>query len=190
MAVFPSDTIIPNYDYEVVQEWKTVISTFDGANEQRKQKWTFPKYHVKLTFGPLSHADVATLWKFYQARKGAYEAFYFYTVESEAWEDLYVATGDGSTKIFDLPGKTTSSQVIYISGDQQDSGYTILVGGGDGSSDRIEFTTAPAEGDVISCDFTGYMRILCRFKQDNMSRTLFEYNLYRVGLELQGFSAG
>jgi len=191
MAVIPSDPA-PSYSLEIEPEWRTLVSTFDSGKEQRRQKWTFAKYNVHLVYNVLSpQSEMQALWDFYMARKGSSEAFYFYTsdLDTGPWNGLYVGRGDGSTTVFDIPGKSTSSQKIYINGQEQGSGWEILSGGGDGNSDRVQFTAAPASGDLITCDFAGFMRIRCRFKEDRMSRERFCYACYHTGLELKGLAA-
>ena len=39
---------------------------------------------------------------------------------------------------------------------------------------------------IISCDFTGLMRIRCRFREDAMTKEYMANGLYRTGLELKG----
>jgi hypothetical protein len=184
MSAFP--TTAPTQDgYELTPEWKTIIREMDSGAEQRRQKWIFPKFNVSLTFSILTQTEIDTLWNFYMARHGAAEAFYFYTIESGDWDGLYVGVGDGATKTFDLPGKSTSAQTIYVDGIST-SAVTILTGGGSESSDRVTFTTEPAAGAILSCDFTGYLRIRCRFEEDKMSKRIFTDAIFRTGLKLKG----
>ena len=189
MAIFP-DTITPIYPVIIEPEWDTIIHRFDGGGEQRRQKSLYPRFNVpNLKFKGLSGSEVQTLWDFYMARKGAFEAFYFFDPSINAsivtsYDDLYVGTGDGTTDIFDLPGKSTSAQTVYVDGEE--GVYSILTGGGDGSADRVDFTTAPALGTSISCDFTGQLRIHCRFEHDKMSKEIFIRALHRVGVSLKG----
>lgn len=186
MAEFPTSPV-PKFPLTITQVWSTIITTFDSGAEQRRAKVDFPKFNVEMSFDPLSKSEFQTLWAFYQARKGSYEAFYIYTIPTtEDWDSLYVGVGDGATQIFDLPGKSTSAQSIYVDGVLQSSGYSILTGGGTESADRVSFTSAPTTGDVISCDFTGYMRIHCRFSEDSMSKEMFSYVLYKTNLNLTG----
>jgi len=83
-------------------------------------------------------------------------------------------------------GKNTSSQTIYIYGTEQTSGYSILIGGGNSASDRVEFTSPPADGSIITCDFTGYLRMRCRFAYDKLPRELFTTMRFNYGVELKG----
>lgn len=189
MAEYPA-TPVPSYPYGLTTNWKTITSPFDSGAEQRRQKQLFPKYDVSLIYNKLSESEVATLWNFYQACRGSYLAFYFYTIESIAWTGLYVGIGDVSTLTFDMPGKSTSLQKIYLDGVEQTTGHTHVTGGGAENSDRITFNSAPAIGVILTCDFTGYMRIKCRFAEDKMTKEAFKVALYKTGLKLKGLSAG
>jgi hypothetical protein len=170
---------------------------------------------VTLTYTVLSLANMQILWNFYQARKGTFEPFYFYSLESTEWESCYIGIGDGTTVTFDLPGKSTSNVIIYQDGVELRSAgtmdiiledeeslsaedgdtiiregpedYTLHIGGGAASADRITFATAPAENDLLTCDFTGYLRIRCRF-QEELSRSAFTAALYKTGIKLKGLA--
>lgn len=122
------------------------------------------------------------------ARKGRAEAFHFYFRRSGSHKAQYVAYGDGVLTTFDLPGKSTSSQTIYLDGAAQGSGYTILTGGGSSSSDRVQFDAAIPLGQLITCDFTGFLRNRCRFEEDRMTEERFYTTCYRTGLRLKGLS--
>jgi hypothetical protein len=107
---------------------------------------------------------------------------------TQSWQGLYVGIGNGTTTIFDLPGKTTSAQSIYLDGALQGGGYSILVGGGTENADRVSFTSAPSANQIITVDFTGTLRLKCRFKEDSMSKTGFTKALYSTGIELVGLT--
>jgi hypothetical protein len=187
MAEYPS-TPRPNYPLVITPVFLTLVSEVDTGQEQRKSMKTFPTFDVNLQYNRTRIADFQTIWNFYIARKGAFEAFDFYTCpRTEDWEGLYVGVASGSLSTFDIPGKTTSDHTVYNNTVEVDSGdYTILVGGGRSSSDRIAFDTPPDEGHVITVDFTGYMRIYCRFKEDRLSREMFQLSAVRSGIELKG----
>jgi len=187
MATFPADPV-PVFPVLLTQRWKTVVTAMDGQNEQRKKKASWPKYDVSLTFDVLAQSEFRTLWDFYLARGGAFEEFWFFTYETDTWPAQYVGTGDGETTTFDLPGKSTSTQTIYVDGEAQGSGFSILTGGGGGSADRVQFSAAPSAGAVISAAFTGYLRCRMRFEDDTMDRDYFTVALYRTGLRLKGLA--
>ena len=181
---------VPQYPYKMSVNWKTITSDFDSGKEQRRQKQVFPKYDIELTYEALNIIDFAILWNFYMTCKGSYTAFNFFTLETGSWTGLYIGTGDAVTLIFDIPGKTTSAHAIYLNSVLQGgANYTILTGGGVDSADRIQFVTEPALNDVISCDFTGYMRIRCRFAEDKLGKEVFTAALYKTGIKLKGLTA-
>jgi len=180
-------TPIPQYPVDITTNWNNITSRFDSGKEQSRQKNLYPKYDVTLTYKVLSSADMQILWNFYQARRGSYESFYFYSLESVQWNGVFIGIGDGSTTIFDIPGKSTNSNVIYASGlVVPASDYTITAGAGDCSSDQITFDTAPTLNTLITTNFVGYLRIRCKFKNDKMTRSGFTGSLYTTGLELKG----
>ena len=80
--------------------------------------------------------------------------------------------------------------MIYVDGVQQTltTDYVILTGGGDGSADRVDFVTAPSLGESISCDFTGKLRVNCRFAHDTMPKEIFQAMLVKYGLDLKGLA--
>lgn len=49
MAEYPSAPA-PNDPVSVTPSWKTNVTTLDSGKEQRRQKWTFPKYDVSLLY--------------------------------------------------------------------------------------------------------------------------------------------
>jgi len=190
MATFPE---IATQSLTVEPEFNTLISQFDGGGEQRRSKQLYPKYNVTLAYDTLEVVDVRTLWEFYMARNGSQEAFYIYdfTLFLEHkfnHKGLYCGTGDGSTVIFDIPGRTTTSHTIYSNAADVTTDTTILVGGGTSSSDRVEYDTAPSEGAIITADFTGYLRIRARFAEDKLPRETFIEQIYSYGIKLKGLA--
>jgi len=183
---FPTSPV-PQYPVDITAVWNNITTTFDSGKEQSRQKNLYPKYNVTLNYKTLTNTDIQILWNFYQARRGSFEPFYFYSLEKADWDGIFIGMGDGATTIFDIPGKSTLGHVIYNSGIAVDSGdYTISYGGGDCSSDRVTFDTAPAINSLLTIDFNGYLRIRCKFKNDNMTRSGFTGVLYTTGLELKG----
>jgi hypothetical protein len=186
MDKYPA-TPLAAYSFIIEPEFRTAIAGFDGANEQRFTKWVFPKYNATLNYTNLSSADFQLLWDFYMSQHGAAGAFYFVSPDLATYaEKLYVATGDGTSTLFDLPGVSTSSASIYLGATLQSGGYTILSGGGGANADRVQFTSAPAQGSLIACAFTGYLRVRCRFNDDKLSKELFKVMLYKTGIALKG----
>ena len=185
MQVYPVAPV-HTYPLGLTPLWKTLVSDFENGGEQRRQLWLYPKYDISLQYDVLTLANIDLLWAFYMARKGAYEAFYFYDLYMSSHIGAYVATGNGTTDIFDIPGASTSSITLYVNGSVVSSGFSYLPGGGDGNADRIDFTTAPALGAIITVSFTGYLRIKCRFAEDKLTKENFTVNLFKTGIQLKG----
>ena len=193
MSTYP-ETPKPAYPLIITPRFRTIVSGMDSGVEERTSKWLFAKYDVTVQYKALTATNAQTIWNFYIARKGSAEAFYIYDLSllasiTKVHEDQYIATADGTTLIYDIPGRSTSSQVIYSDGIVVSASlYSILTAGGVSSSDRVSFTAAPAEGAVITCDFAGYLRIRARFKDDMLSYELFTTNLFNLGAELTGLA--
>lgn len=192
MAEYPTIPIPALDGFSVAPIWKTITSGSDAMTEQRKQKAVFAKYDVAIKYPEgITPSEAQALWTFYMARKGAYGSFYVYDLVSFAHVGLFVGWGTGAALTFDLPGKTTSAQVIKIDGITKTltTDYSIVVGGGGESSDRVTFVAAPALGALITCDITGYLRMRVRFKEDQLPRNTFLLTIYRGGsVELTGIS--
>lgn len=194
MATFPESSPKPQWPLIIEPEFNTLISKFDGGGEQRRKKLSFPRYNVIVRYNNISLAEAKTLWEFYIARSGSYEAFYIYDLALALGHSFnhvgeYCGTGDGSTTIFDISGRSTSSRTVYSDGADVTSDVSFLTSGGASDSDRIEFNVAPAADKIITIDFTGYLRMRVRFLEDKLSRVNFIYNLYQYGIKLKGLSA-
>lgn len=182
---YPEDPA-PN-EISVTPVWKTLISdSIEDGEEQRRQRQLFPTYDVNITYLEMNITRMKTLWEFYMDHHGALDVFYAYDLfTSMDHTSQFVGLGDGSTDTFDLPGRTTSSRTVYVNGVEETS-LSYLTGGGSASSDRVEFASAVAEGAVITCDFTGYLRIKCRFLYDRLARETFYRQVYQYGVDLKG----
>lgn len=93
-------------------------------------------------------------------------------------------------EIFDIPGISTSEQSVYCNGVEQTetTDYEILYGDPDwpDSCDRINFVATPAQGAVVTIDFTGILRIYARFYGDHLAEELFMTNLEYCEVLLKG----
>mgnify|MGYP001113681206 CR=1 FL=1 len=190
MAAFPDDPV-PTFSYVLEPEWKTVVTPFDSGKEQRRKKWTYAKYNVRLSYYGLASTASENLWRFYQARGGSYEAFHFFDpLPASSHVGLYVGGGDGDTTAFSLPGKEITNETIYINGSSYSSAdYNISTGAGADGSDLLNFSSgAPGSTDVITCDFNGKLRVRCRFEADNLTRENFEKSLFSYGITLKGLA--
>jgi len=190
MAKYPT-TPIPSYEHVTQARYKTVISIFDDGNEQRRQKWTAPQYDVTLQYNAVPTSCMSTLWSFFESRKGAYEAFHYYI--GEAWSQkyavagAYIAVANGSDTVFTLPCKDSCALTLYKNGSVlSTTTYAVNTTAGTDDADTLSLAFTPSSGDVLTADFTGYQKVRCRFKDDTLSRSLFEPGLYKMTVELKG----
>ena len=62
--------------------------------------------------------------------------------------------------------------------------YTV--NGGEDGADLISFVTAPDDGARITMDFTGHLKVRCRFAEDMLDFQTFYARLVSAGIKLQG----
>lgn len=72
---------------------------------------------------------------------------------------------------------------VYVNG--VETYVTLVAGTGDAGVDKIQFLTAPANGAIITADFAGQLRYRTRFTDDKLSKEMFIWLLFNIGLEIQ-----
>ncbi len=187
MAAFPD--IYPEHPLREEINFKTITTRFEDLGvETRKQKWLYPKRNFNLQFRALPAADAKTLWEFYIARKGTYEAFSYFLPWSNSYSGEYIATGDGTTTAFNVPGKTISAYTFYQGATTltETTDYTISATGGSDGEAQLNLVVAATAGERITCDFTGYLKVRSRFKDDHYSFDTFYNTIVNSGLGLVG----
>lgn len=192
MAKFPDYSDI-NYGATVITgaQFKTIISDFDDlGRERRKRKWLYPKRTVVLQYEHITKTNAMTLYQFFLDRAGAYESFAFFDHTARTYQGEYIATGDGTTLMYNLPCRNSAGRAIYVSGVEKTVGvhYTYSALGGTDGEDEITFEAGdvPTDGHRITMDFTGNLKIRCRFKEDNYTFETFLNQFQTMGIELQG----
>jgi len=159
-------TPVPSFDVLYSEEFKTIVSTFLGANEQRQSTMRFPKRTRALPYDVL---DISTEWylirDFYRKNRGGWIAFWFLDFDQRKITDEYMGRGTGAALTLDLHSKTTvaASYAIYEDSVLQveNTDYTFVSGGGEAGVDRITWIAGhyPALGALITSDFKGYLRM-------------------------------
>ena len=190
MAVFPNSPV-PSYEQVVKQKWRTLISLFDAGNEQRRAKWTAPRYDINLRYEALRTTSADILWDFYKARKGSYEAFVYFVGDAEdrsySLTSEYVATADGASSAFNLPCKHSTITGVYYNGSlQSTASWSKTSTNGPDGEDILHTVGVVSSGVVITVSGNGHLKVRCRFADDELSRSLFDYNLFKVGINLTG----
>jgi hypothetical protein len=191
MAAFPDVyTISPENPESISIRFKTLTTDFESGDRQSKAKQLYPERDVTLQYAYISKANAQTLWQFFIARKGRYEAFNYFTYQSDrAYVHEYVGTGDGSTVVFNLPSTLAASYTLYVGGTAQTAGgtdWTFTAQGGTDSADKCEFTVAPVAGARITFSFTGRLKIRVNFEDDALAFDTWYDRLVTTGIRLRG----
>jgi len=195
MALFPTYNQVSYSSPRILTPiTRTLISQFDDQGaEQRKRKWLYNKWDIGLTYNNITKAKATILYQFFINRSGRYMSFHWVDEYEDTYVKQYFATGDGTTKIFDLPGKDISDYTIYGDSvpyeeapDSTSEDYIILSDTGADGGDQAQFYTAPDTGKRLTCDFTGKLKIRCRFQEDIMSFELFYRFVSSGGINLRG----
>ncbi|MCK5139501.1 MAG: DUF2460 domain-containing protein, partial [Thermodesulfovibrionia bacterium] len=181
MTTFPEIASVPfgNPVEEEIQ-FRTLTTKFAGlGEEQRKQKWLYPRRLVTLRYSFISKTEAQTFFQFYINRGGSYNTFKFFYPDVKStpfsYVDEYVGTGDGSETVFNLPAKDSGNYTLNLDGVSQSdpSDYSFGAGGGSDGEDKVTFVAAPDAGGRITFSFTGRLKIVGKFRDDKLKFQLF-----------------
>ena len=165
MAAFP-DVIGTSYQRSVMNP--TTLVEAGQRYIWRYRKWTRPRHVFTLGWDLLAQSDASSIANCVEQQLGAYLTFYWFDWRSFPWQYVYIGTGDGSTHIYTLPAKSSSSQTIYVNGTVITDAI-ITAGGGTNGEDVIGFPSSPIAGGVITASFTGRRRFSVAFADDGQS---------------------
>lgn len=176
MSNYPSIDFL--YPLRIATRSKTYISSLESGKIMRRKLWTDPFYTI-IGEHNLTAANLATLENFFrETAEGMVNSFTLTDPLERSWEDVYVGTGDGSTTVFDLPMKNSSSYTVYDAGSSQTGGgtdYTFGDGTGTDGRDKITFNSAPTDGNRISLDATGNRTWAVIFGSDDFEFSRSQY---------------
>jgi len=92
LQVFP-ESITRSFPIVTDEGFKTLVSEFEGGNEQAQMILRFPRRSVRIPYGKISDTDWPTLHNFFRKRRGAWEPFWYFAVKSRSLVDEYVGQG-------------------------------------------------------------------------------------------------
>ncbi len=170
--------------------WNTQVKTSVSGREVRAAFQAIPISTVTLTFEFLRPAHKATLRGFFMALRGRWDSFLLDAGDDSLAADMPFATGDGSTKSFQLANTmgsfSESAQNIGAVTGIKAAGTTVSSGLYSlGTTGIVTFITAPATGAALVWSGTFYYR--CRLDQDAIDFEQFMQRLYTVKtLKLKG----
>jgi len=201
MAAYPSiltgdPGAIPALEpFDQSLHFKTDKSDFDGLGEEkRRRKRLYPLRSFNLKYKGISVADAETLYEFYMARYGAYEAFTFFCPFSRTYAGEYVGTTNGAETVWWLPSKAATGRTLYLFDPisssmlalEETTDWTFASEAGGAGRDRCTFATAPNDGLRIIFDFTGRLVVNARFELDNLQWSTFYGLITEFGLPIKG----
>ena len=195
-VVFPFEVQFP-YTEDVI--FHTLISQFESGKEQRRGIWLKPLRSWKVSLSVLERNDIATLWDFYIARKGALQTFIFNDLNDDPITDeaidglgvgltysgflaeplikrssVSMAIGNTSSAIIDtgVGGFTMGSSPVV---DVVSSSLNYETG-------QFSLVVGTPPGAAISAGYSKQHRV--RFESDVLTKKLFAYRLYNNNLGL------
>ena len=191
MAKFPDlDSLIISDPVSETLVFQTRRSRFGTMGvEHRKAAQTYVKRNFTVKAERVVLSQAQTLYSFYLARLGGFEAFNYFTPLARTYTTPeYVGTGDAETKVYNLPAKGSTAYDVYIDGLKQTetTNYAIGIGSGADGADKLTLTAAPSLGARITYTFTGRLKIRGTFAEDNLTFETFLGRLVTVGLAIQG----
>lgn len=172
MEVYPD--IITGISATLPLETATSVSVlkteYENGIEQRRLLWDSHRRDVKINYS-IMHFDKANeLRRFYEARKGSFEKFYFFFPQDEIYVDELVGVVLTAISSFDLPSLGASSYTLEQNGSPltETTQWTFTPGTPPDVPDSAALVSAPSVGDIFKFSFTGRLRILARFGNSPM----------------------
>lgn len=160
-----------------------VVTTVSG-HEQRNAKWSQSRAKYNVASGVKTETQWQALIAFFRARQGKAVGFRFKDWSDYKAESVQIGVGDDTTTDFQLVKIYTSGAVavsrditkpvagtinIYIDAVLQSSGVSI-----DTTTGIVTFTTAPANGEVVTADFE--FDVPVRFDTDEMAVSMDSFD--------------
>lgn len=199
MPSYPVFEWTPDYSMVESVEFHTEITFFESGVEQRRKRRERGLRIFKLNFDLLDQSEMDEIWDFFIDLGGPYGPFLYrdflndYLVERE--EPTGVKNGVNTT--FYLSKKlivrssdcnfspVARSPEVYKNGILlvESVDYTL-----DYSTGELELAVGPLVSDKVTVTYEFYY--LVRFMEDILSKDLFEYIVYRSGINLKEIFSG
>ena len=174
--------------------WPRFATKVQGAVSGRETRAAFMQYPLwDVTVGyeflrsSAAFVELDTIVGFFGARKGSWDSFLIAVPNDQACTDMAFATGDGTTRVFQLTrargagGFSFTEPVMNVNALTNIKAAGSVVSGANysvGSTGLVTFTTAPANGAALTWTGTYYFR--CRFTKDQAEFNKFMQDLYEL----------
>lgn len=142
LPVFPA---LPGIGWPIVKRpiWSTRVDTTLSGREVRSTYRQFPVYEFELPINYMTQADVGALQALYLQSKGALGTFLLDVTNDDSATDQYVATGDGTTKQFQLQRSTPPAPNLILKPTFDDGSPGLWQYGGTGYGGLVSITGQP-----------------------------------------------
>lgn len=168
----------------------TRITRTETGLERRRVRATIPTVDFEAHWNPRDDSRwiAEQLSAFFRQTAGPALPFVAYDWDySFGHQRIYVGTGNGTRVAWNLPCRDTASAItVYSDGVAVDAADFTLSDDGDNEAKKVTLDTAPAEGKVLTCSFTGQLRIVCRFGEDRLRIEFADAMLYGISVPLVG----
>lgn len=181
---------VPHYEFTEDWFYRTHVTQFESGKEQRRGVWQSPLRRFTVKLNPFHKDDVSTLWQFFVDHKGALKSWLFDAdINSAEVHEQIDAYGVGMTYsgvlTSPLVKRGTFRGLVGVTQSIVDAaggltGSTLVSGTIDYETGQYSFVLASPPATTISCFYQQQYR--CRFEEDVLSRELFGYKLYNIGL--------
>ena len=166
-------------------EFSTTVITVRSGAEQRNRNWSAARLRFDASTGIKTRQQAEAIIAFFRARGGRAQAFRFKDWSDYRASSQVLGTGDGARETFQLVKRYVSgadedarlitkpvagATKISLNGTPQASGWSI-----DTATGLVTFTSAPANGAVISADFE--FDVPVRFDTDRLEFRLETHDL-------------
>jgi hypothetical protein len=189
MAVFPAISSIPadNPLTERINFKNTQVGFGKESQERIKRQWDYPKRDITLKYTWIPLAEALTLWNFYLARGGSFEAFKYIHPFYSRYENEFVDIAPGNLEYFLLPSVDASNYTLYSDGTPLNEGSDYFFYS-EGSPEGIDYIEVfpPGQGAVLTWTFTGRLVTRCKFDEDSQDFETFHNRLSKMGIKLKG----
>lgn len=170
--------------------FKTGLAETDSGREFSRAIWSAPKWRYRLKYEFLrsaaSYAELQLLVGFFCRHQGRYDTWLFDDGDDNTATGVQFGTGNGTATVFQLTRsfggyvepvyELNGATTVYSN---TGSGPAVVSGVTFGANGQVTFSTAPANGAVLTWSGKYYRR--CRFRSDEMSPEKFLQDLWSLG---------
>lgn len=173
-----------------------------SGRQVRNSNWTYPLHSYNAAYGIQKFSELEAVINFFHVCEGSAHGFRFKdwvdykTSTAEAstnHQDMTIAQGDGTTKIFQLAkiytvGSDTKTRIITkpvngtvtvaLDTTEQLSGWSL-----DYSTGLLTFTTAP--GLNVDVKWGGQFDVPCHFMDDSLETSIEAYNAGQTDVRIE-----